>query len=118
LSDAGQYLVGKLFGRHRLAPRLSPGKTWEGLLGGWAVACAVGTALHPVWGLDPFRAALFSAVACVCGFFGGLCFSAIKRRVGLKDWGSWLKGHGGMLDRVDSLVLSAPACWALLMAGA
>lgn len=108
LSDVFQYVCGKLFGRHKLAPRLSPNKTWEGLVGGGLAACAVGTALHP---LTPFGAAGafgLSVAIVASGFLGGLVLSAVKRSVGAKDWGSLIPGHGGLMDRLDSVALSAP----------
>jgi phosphatidate cytidylyltransferase len=107
-SDVFQYLWGKLFGRHKLAPEISPSKTLEGLLGGICSATAVGAAL---WRITPFtwwQAALIALTVNVLGFFGGFVLSAIKRDRGLKDWGHLIEGHGGMLDRVDSLSFSAP----------
>jgi phosphatidate cytidylyltransferase len=107
-SDVLQYVWGKLLGRHKLSPTLSPSKTWEGLIGGVLSATALGSALH---GLTPFsalEAAGLSFCACVMGFFGGLVLSAIKRDRGIKDWGHLIEGHGGMLDRLDSLCFSAP----------
>lgn len=107
-SDVLQYVWGKLLGRRKVAPVLSPSKTWEGLLGGVLSASLVGAALH---GITPFlwwQALLLSLLATVMGFFGGLVMSAIKRDRGIKDWGRMLQGHGGMLDRIDSLCFSAP----------
>jgi phosphatidate cytidylyltransferase len=107
-SDVLQYVWGKLFGRRPVAPRLSPSKTWEGLLGGAASATLLGTAL---WGVTPFtpvQAAIISALITLMGFFGGLVMSAIKRDLGVKDWGHMIEGHGGVLDRLDSVVFAAP----------
>jgi phosphatidate cytidylyltransferase len=108
LSDVLQYICGKLFGRHAVAPVLSPNKTWEGLVGGAALACAVGTALHRFTPFEAWQAAALALVIVVAGFFGGLVLSAIKRSIGVKDWGSSIPGHGGVLDRLDSVAFSAP----------
>ena len=107
-SDVLQYLWGKLFGRHKLAPRLSPSKTVEGLIGGIVSASLLGALLHP---LTPFSVGQSGAIALLVtlmGFFSGLVLSAVKRDRGLKDWGTLIEGHGGMLDRLDSMVFSAP----------
>lgn len=107
-SDVFQYVFGKLFGRTKLSPQVSPSKTWEGLIGGGAMAVLLGTLLH---GLTPFnwwQAALMSLATVVGGFVGGLVLSAVKRSLGAKDWGVLLAGHGGMLDRVDSICFAAP----------
>jgi phosphatidate cytidylyltransferase len=107
-SDVLQYVWGKLFGRHKIAPEVSPSKTVEGLVGGILSATALGAAL---WWITPFnvwQAALMSLAICVMGFFGGLVMSAIKRDRGVKDWGHMIEGHGGMLDRLDSVVFAAP----------
>lgn len=107
-SDVLQYVWGKLFGRRRIAPELSPSKTVEGFAGGVASATALGTAL---WWITPFSigaAALISLVIALMGFLGGLVMSAIKRDRGVKDWGEMIEGHGGMLDRFDSICFSAP----------
>jgi phosphatidate cytidylyltransferase len=107
-SDVLQYVFGKLVGRHKVAPSLSPSKTWEGLIGGLVSATALGAGL---WWLTPFspaQAAAMALVTCLMGFFGGLVFSAIKRDRGVKDWGRMIEGHGGMLDRLDSVIFAAP----------
>ncbi len=107
-SDVLQYVWGKLFGKHKIAPEVSPSKTVEGLLGGILSATALGSAL---WWITPFnvwQAALMSLAITVMGFFGGLVMSAIKRDRGVKDWGTLIEGHGGMLDRLDSVVFAAP----------
>ena len=108
LSDVLQYVWGKLLGRTRIAPELSPSKTVEGFIGGVASAVGIGTALY--W-MTPFtigQAALISLVITLMGFLGGLVMSAIKRDRGVKDWGAMIEGHGGMLDRLDSVCFSAP----------
>ena len=113
-SDVLQYIWGKLFGRHRVAPELSPSKTWEGLLGGVASATALGAALHGITPFSPLQAAAIAFVVCAMGFLGGLVMSAIKRDRGVKDWGSLIEGHGGMLDRLDSVVFAAPVFFHLV----
>ena len=113
-SDVLQYVCGKLFGKHKVAPVLSPSKTVEGLLGGIFLATALGTAM--AW-LTPFsyvQAACIGLVVCIFGFFGGLVMSAIKRDRGVKDWGQLIHGHGGMLDRIDSICFSVPIFFNIL----
>jgi len=108
ISDVLQYVWGKLLGRHRIAPSLSPSKTWEGFLGGVISATAVGAAL---WWMTPFTAwqsCLLALVIALMGFAGGLVMSAIKRDRGVKDWGQLIAGHGGFIDRLDSVIFAAP----------
>jgi len=107
-SDVLQYIFGKLFGKHPVAPRVSPSKTWEGLVGGLASATLLGTALYWLTPFNPWQAAIVAFLSCLMGFLGGLVASAIKRDQGVKDWGYLIGGHGGMMDRADSLVFSAP----------
>ncbi len=107
-SDVLQYVFGKLYGERKIAPSLSPSKTWEGFLGGVGAATLIGAAL---WWITPFtiwQAALMALVICLMGFLGGLVMSAIKRDRGVKDWGHLIEGHGGVLDRLDSVVFAAP----------
>ena len=107
-SDVLQYVWGKLFGKTKIAPEVSPSKTLEGLVGGVASATLLGASL---WWITPFslaQAALISLILALAGFFGGLVMSAIKRDRGVKDWGTMIEGHGGMLDRLDSVCFSAP----------
>ncbi len=108
LSDVFQYIVGKLFGRRKIAPQVSPNKTVEGFMGGIALATLAGACL---WWITPFsflQAAAIALAINLMGFAGGLCMSAIKRDRGVKDFGSMIEGHGGMLDRIDSICFSAP----------
>jgi phosphatidate cytidylyltransferase len=108
VSDILQYVWGKLIGRHRILPVLSPSKTVEGLVGGILSATAVGALL---WRITPFaawQAGLMAFLIAVLGFLGGMVMSAIKRDRGIKDWSHLIEGHGGMLDRMDSLCFSAP----------
>jgi phosphatidate cytidylyltransferase len=108
ISDVLQYVFGKLFGRHKLAPRVSPSKTVEGLVGGGLSAIAIGACM---WWITPFTfwgSAGMSLVIVLAGFLGGLALSAVKRSIGAKDWGSMIEGHGGILDRLDSVTFAAP----------
>lgn len=107
-SDVLQYVFGKLYGRRKVAPLLSPSKTWEGLVGGVASATLLGTALWWITPFAPWQAGLMAFAICVMGFLGGLVMSGIKRDRGVKDWGRMIAGHGGVLDRIDSIVFSAP----------
>lgn len=108
ISDVLQYVWGKLLGRTKIAPRLSPSKTVEGFVGGALSATAVGAGLSWMTPFTPLQAAFLSLVIVLMGFFGGLVMSAIKRDRGVKDWGHLIEGHGGMLDRLDSVVFAAP----------
>ena len=108
LSDVFQYVWGKLIGKHRFSPNISPNKTIEGLVGGGLSAILVGTMLHRMTPFSPLQAAAVSTVIVVAGFFGGFVLSAIKRDLKAKDWGYIIEGHGGVLDRVDSLTFAAP----------
>jgi phosphatidate cytidylyltransferase len=108
LSDVLQYVWGKLFGRHPIAPTISPNKTWEGFLGGIVCAVLLGTSLWWITPFNPWQAALMALAIALMGFVGGLVMSAVKRDRGVKDYGSFIEGHGGVLDRVDSLLFAAP----------
>jgi phosphatidate cytidylyltransferase len=108
LSDVAQYVWGKLAGRRKLAPTLSPSKKWEGFVGGIATATLVGTGLWWITPFAPWQAALMSLAICLAGVAGGLVMSAIKRDRGVKDWGHLIAGHGGFVDRLDSVVFAAP----------
>jgi phosphatidate cytidylyltransferase len=107
-SDVLQYVWGKLYGRTKIAPNLSPSKTWEGFLGGVGSASLIGLALYWITPFSPPAALLMAFVATVMGFLGGLVMSAIKRDRGVKDWGTMIEGHGGILDRLDSVIFAAP----------
>ena len=108
LSDVLQYVWGKTCGRHPVAPNVSPSKTWEGTLGGIGTTVAISTCLWWATPFTPWQAALMALLICTAGFFGGLVMSAIKRDLGAKDWGSTIAGHGGFMDRIDSLCFAAP----------
>jgi phosphatidate cytidylyltransferase len=109
-SDTGAYFTGKAIGKHKLIPKISPGKTWEGLIGGF-VAAAAFAALATFWFFPelPYQISIPLAIAMsAVGVLGDLAESAIKRGAGAKDAASILPGHGGFLDRLDSLLLNAP----------
>lgn len=108
ISDVMQYVFGKLFGKNLLAPKVSPSKTREGLIYGGLAATAIGTSLWWATPFSPYAAAAMSAVLVIMGFLGGLVMSAVKRSLGAKDWGKGIPGHGGVLDRLDSLLFCAP----------
>ena len=108
LSDVFQYVVGKLFGKHPIAPSLSPSKTREGTFGGILLATLVGTALHGITPFGLWAAAGLSLIVTSMGFLGGLVLSAVKRDRGIKDWGHLIAGHGGFVDRLDSVLFAAP----------
>jgi phosphatidate cytidylyltransferase len=108
MSDVLQYVWGKLIGKHKIAWRVSPNKTWEGFVGGVVSATALGTALWWATPFTPLQSAGISLMICILGFNGGLVMSAIKRDIGIKDFGLLIEGHGGILDRIDSLCFAAP----------
>jgi phosphatidate cytidylyltransferase len=108
VSDVLQYVVGKLIGRHKAVPTVSPNKTVEGYVGGGGLAVLVGTALWWATPFTPWQAALLSLVVVLAGMAGGLVMSAVKRDRQVKDFGALIPGHGGVLDRIDSLCFSAP----------
>ena len=113
-SDVLQYVWGKLCGKHLIAPKLSPSKTVEGFVGGVASATALGAALWWITPFTPLQAAALALVINLMGFYGGLVMSAIKRDRGIKDWGHMIEGHGGMLDRLDSVCFAAPVFFHLI----
>ncbi len=107
-SDVFQYVWGKLFGKKKVAPNLSPSKTWAGLVGGGLTAIGIGTGLYWLTPFSPGEAAGVSAVVVIVGFGGGVIMSGVKRDAGIKDFGDLIPGHGGVLDRMDSLAFAAP----------
>jgi phosphatidate cytidylyltransferase len=127
MSDIGQYTTGRLFGRHKLAPTISPGKTWEGAIGGMLFACVTsycvvrwlqpwmtGTefATHPKAVADITLVAITYAIClAVAGMIGDLLESLIKRDAGVKDSSEWMPGFGGVLDLLDSLLVAAPVAY-------
>jgi len=107
-SDVFQYVCGKLFGKRKLAPRLSPSKTVEGFIGGVLIATLLGILLAPFTPFLWWQSGVVSLILTLAGFSGGLVLSAIKRDMKVKDWGTLIEGHGGILDRLDSITFSAP----------
>lgn len=115
LNDIGQFVAGKLFGRNKIAPTVSPNKTWQGLLGGLVVSQCVSHAIGVYLELGtPVRLAGYAVVLSLGGFVGDLMFSAAKRYLSIKDFSQLIPGHGGILDRVDSLVVTGPLLYCLL----
>jgi phosphatidate cytidylyltransferase len=114
-NDVAQYCWGKLLGRHRIMPTVSPNKTWEGFLGGWATTGTL------IWGIGPIFAplagldlAIMAVVLPLAGFAGDVTLSAVKRDIGVKDTSRLIPGHGGILDRIDSLTFTAPLYFHLM----
>lgn len=107
-SDVLQYTWGKLLGRTKMAPRVSPSKTWEGLVGGVLSAAGLGVLLHGLTPFGPWIAGAMALIAAIMGAFGGLVLSAAKRDRGVKDWGHGIVGHGGFMDRLDGVAFAAP----------
>ena len=122
LSDGGAYFAGLKFGKHKLAPVVSPNKTIEGALGGLA-ASMLGMLIYalvldiafPQFRVNYGIAILYGLVGSLTGVFGDLCFSIIKRQTGIKDYGNLIPGHGGVLDRFDSMMMVAPLVESLLL---
>lgn len=117
ISDVLQYVWGKTCGRRKIAPNVSPNKTWEGLVGGGICTIVLGTSLWWVTPYSPLQAAGMSCLIVLTGFLGGLVMSAIKRDRGVKDWGHAIAGHGGVMDRLDSLCFAAPIVFHLTRYG-
>lgn len=116
LNDIAQFVSGKTLGRHAIAPGISPNKTWQGLAGGVVVSVALSVAIGTRLQLAaPAVLVALGAALALGGFAGDLVFSAIKRVLQLKDFSRLIPGHGGILDRADSLVLTAPLLHALLL---
>ena len=106
-ADVGAYAIGSVAGRRKIAPRISPGKTWEGTLGGFAAAALAVLGISALFGLGRLDAAVAAVTIGPAAFAGDLLESWVKRRAGVKDSGRIFPGHGGMLDRIDSLVAVA-----------
>lgn len=121
LSDTGAYFIGVFFGKHKMAPVISPKKSWEGFFGGIATAM-LGMALYAlvlehVFGLEVRYgvALVYGLLGSLGGVFGDLTLSVVKRQTGIKDYGTLIPGHGGILDRFDSVMITAPLAEALLL---
>ncbi len=134
MSDVGQYAVGRLIGRHKLAPMISPGKTWEGVVGGllfavggaflvfgWAEPYIMGTPNEPTHFFSDtvrvVRVVVYAMVLAAAGILGDLSESVLKREAGVKDSSSWMPGFGGVLDLLDSLLGAAPVAYLLWVLG-
>jgi phosphatidate cytidylyltransferase len=114
-NDTGGYIAGVLAGRHPMAPTISPKKSWEGLVGSLITAGAAGAVCVPAMlHGQAWQGAVLGAAAVFSATLGDLCESMIKRDLGIKDMGSLLPGHGGIMDRLDSLLPTAPVAWLLL----
>ena len=108
-NDVAQFVWGKLLGKHKIVPKVSPGKTWEGFIGGVVTVTALSAFLGPY--LTPLtlkQSLLSGAIISLAGFFGDLIISAVKRDLHIKDTGNMIPGHGGLLDRLDSLIYTSP----------
>jgi phosphatidate cytidylyltransferase len=115
MNDVGGYIAGVLFGKHPMAPKISPKKSWEGFAGSLAFGTAAGVCMA-IFGLGvPFWVGIILGVALVAvGTCGDLIESMIKRDIGIKDMSSFLPGHGGIMDRLDSLLIAAPVAWLIM----
>lgn len=121
MCDAGAYFIGVFFGKHKLCPAISPKKSVEGLVGGVVIGTL--SLLLFGWIVNTFFDAgvryipliLYGIIGCLASAFGDLCLSAIKRQTGIKDYGNLIPGHGGVLDRLDSVLVAAPLTEALLL---
>jgi phosphatidate cytidylyltransferase len=114
-NDVAQYCWGKALGRRKITPKVSPNKTWEGAIGGWVTSAAVFYGLAPYFTpLAPAEAILVGVLLPAAGFFGDITMSAIKRDLGVKDTSRLIPGHGGVLDRLDSLTFTTPLYFHLL----
>jgi len=106
--DTGAYFIGKFYGKKKLAPRLSPGKTVEGSIGGFVCAVVIGAVTAAIIRMPQPHGLILGALIGIVGQIGDLAESALKREVGIKDFGSIVPGHGGILDRIDSLLFTGP----------
>lgn len=120
-SDTGGYIFGRLFGRHQLAPKISPKKTVEGLIGGIAtvitlsvILCYVSDIVFESIKISYIAAVIYAVLGAICAVLGDLFASVIKRSFGVKDFGSIIPGHGGIMDRFDSVLFTAPLIYILI----
>ncbi|MBS7817655.1 phosphatidate cytidylyltransferase [Wohlfahrtiimonas chitiniclastica] len=108
-NDVSQYVCGKLWGRHKIIPKVSPNKTWEGFIGGLIVTTLLSTCLAPYLTILTWQQGLMAGIVlAISGFIGDVVLSSVKRDLGIKDSGALIPGHGGILDRIDSLMYTAP----------
>ena len=114
INDVMQFIWGKLLGRHKILPKISPNKTWEGFLGGVISTTVIGYFLGFLTPLSAPNVILVSALIAIAGFSGDVVISAIKRDKGIKDMGNSIPGHGGVFDRIDSLAYTAPVFFHLV----
>ena len=121
LSDSGAYFVGRKWGRHKFVPNISANKTTEGVLGG-VITSVLGMFIYCLilqygfsYSVNYLYVFTYGVICAFAGVFGDLCFSAIKRQTGIKDYGNLIPGHGGVLDRFDSMMVVAPLVELLLM---
>jgi len=113
-SDTAAYFVGKKWGKRKLCPAISPGKSIEGVMGAMLFAVPVAVICWVGWEVLPLYLALpLACVVVIAGVLGDLSESSVKRLVGAKDSGSWLPGHGGILDRIDAIIMAVPLTWLL-----
>ena len=116
-ADTGAYLVGRLVGRHKLAPTLSPGKSWEGFVGGFVAGIfATWVSLYKTGFADGWQSLVLGVTIVIAAAIGDLMQSLVKRDVGIKDSGRLLAGHGGVWDRIDSLLIAVPTAYYVLAA--
>jgi phosphatidate cytidylyltransferase len=117
-TDIGGYAFGVTFGRHKVAPSISPNKSWEGLIGGVVLATALGAGVLPLFGdaFTPLSGAVLAAACGLVSFLGDLAESMLKRELGVKDLGDFLPGHGGVLDRVDGILFALPVGYYVMAA--
>jgi len=114
INDVMQFTWGKLFGKYKVIPKVSPNKTWEGLIGGLICTTGIGYLLAFLTPLNTYQVLFVSFTIALSGFIGDIVMSSIKRDIGVKDTGSTIPGHGGVLDRIDSLAYTAPTFFHLV----
>jgi len=114
INDVFQFTWGKLLGRHKIIPKISPNKTWEGFVGGILTTTLIGYFLRFLTPFNEIQAIIVSFIVAFAGFIGDIVVSALKRDIGLKDTGTLIPGHGGILDRIDSLSMTAPTFFYLV----
>jgi phosphatidate cytidylyltransferase len=114
INDVFQFTWGKIFGKHKIIPKISPNKTWEGFIGGLLTTVLIGYFLRFLTPMNEWEAIIITFIVACFGFVGDVVISAVKRDIGIKDTGSSIPGHGGILDRIDSLSMTAPIFFYLM----